>query len=49
MPVKVVLPGMTESQAVWRAMPAEFSARQLYAPASSRLTFDKYSTSISTR
>lgn len=39
---------MTVSQAVWKTTPAEFSAQQVYAPASSGLTFDKDNTSIST-
>lgn len=41
------LPEMTVSQADWWANPIEFPARQVYSPASSMVTLDRYSTSTS--
>lgn len=46
-PAQKEIPGSTVSQAEWCENPIEFPARQVYSPASSKVTFRKYRISSS--
>lgn len=46
-PAQKEIPGSTVSQAEWCEKPIEFPARQVYSPASSKVTFRKYRISSS--